>query len=167
MQIVFRQAMPQDSAALLLHLKTVGAETDNLTFGKEGFQIPEEREARFINRFIKNEDEIMLVAMDGDMVVGNGVIERERIPRLSHRARLTLTVMRDYWGQGIGSRLMDEMIAFCRDSGATLIYLECRADNERAVSLYKKFGFEISGELKRYFKIDGEYHSALMMELLL
>ena len=71
MQILFRQAMPQDSAALLIHLKTVGSETDNLTFGKEGFRISEEREARFINRFIKNEDEIMLVAMDGESVTLN------------------------------------------------------------------------------------------------
>ena len=167
MQIIFRQAMPQDSAALLIHLKTVGAETDNLTFGKEGFQISPEREARFINRFIKNGDEIMLVATDGELIVANGVIERERIPRLSHRARLTLTVLRDYWGRGIGTALMEQMLDFCRESGAKLVYLECRADNERAVGLYKKFGFEISGELKRYFKINGEYHNALVMELLL
>lgn len=159
--------MPQDSAALLIHLKTVGAETDNLTFGKEGFQISPEREARFINRFIKNGDEIMLVATDGELIVANGVIERERIPRLSHRARLTLTVLRDYWGRGIGTALMEQMLDFCRESGAKLVYLECRADNERAVGLYKKFGFEISGELKRYFKINGEYHNALVMELLL
>lgn len=167
MQIIFREAMPQDSAALLLHLSKVGFETDNLTFGKEGFQISPEREARFINRFIKNEDEIMLVAVDGERIVANGVIERERIPRLAHRARLTLTVLKDYWGQGIGSRLMAMMIDFCRESGAELIFLECRSDNERAVNLYKKFGFEISGELQRYFKIDGEYHSAYLMELLL
>ena len=101
--VEYRIATIADAEGLLLHLKTVGSETDNLTFGKEGFQISAEREARFINRFIKNEAEIMLVAMDGERVVGNGVIERERIPRLAHRARLTLTVLRDYWGQGIGS----------------------------------------------------------------
>lgn len=165
--VEYRIATIADAEGLLLHLKTVGSETDNLTFGKEGFQISAEREARFINRFIKNEDEIMLVAMDGERVVGNGVIERERIPRLAHRARLTLTVLRNYWGQGIGTRLMDMMLDFCRKSGAELVFLECRADNERAIRLYKKFGFEISGELRRYFKIVGEFSSAYIMELLL
>lgn len=165
--VEYRIATIADAEGLLLHLKTVGSETDNLTFGKEGFQISAEREARFISRFIKNEDEIMLVAMDGERIVGNGVIERERIPRLAHRARLTLTVLRDYWGQGIGTRLMDMMLDFCRKSGAELVFLECRADNERAIRLYKKFGFEISGELRRYFKIAGEFSSAYIMELLL
>ena len=165
--VEYRIATIADAEGLLLHLKTVGSETDNLTFGKEGFQISAEREARFISRFIKNEDEIMLVAMDGERVVGNGVIERERIQRLAHRARLTLTVLRDYWGQGIGTRLMDMMLDFCRKSGAELVFLECRADNERAIRLYKKFGFEISGELRRYFKIAGEFSSAYIMELLL
>lgn len=165
--VEYRIATIADAEGLLLHLKTVGSETDNLTFGKEGFQISAEREARFISRFIKNEDEIMLVAMDGERVVGNGVIERERIPRLAHRARLTLTVLRDYWGWGIGTRLMDMMLDFCRKSGAELVFLECRADNERAIRLYKKFGFEISGELRRYFKIAGEFSSAYILELLL
>ena len=163
--IEYRIASADDAEELLLHLRTVGYETNNLTFGKEGFQISPEREARFITRFIKNEDEIMLVAADGERIVANGVIERERIPRLAHRARLTLTVLKDYWGQGIGSRLMEMMIDFCRESGAELVFLECRSDNERAVRLYKKFGFEISGELQRYFKIDGEFYSAFIMEL--
>ena len=149
--VEYRIATIADAEGLLLHLKTVGSETDNLTFGKEGFQISAEREARFINRFIKNEDEIMLVAMDGERVVGNGVIERERIPRLAHRARLTLTVLRDYWGQGIGTRLMDMMLDFCRESGAELVFLECRADNERAIRLYKKFGFDEISKRKNYY----------------
>jgi ribosomal protein S18 acetylase RimI-like enzyme len=163
----FREACEYDAAALLAHLSKVGGETDNLTFGAEGFRISVEREARFISRFAKNEDEIMLVVMDGGTVVGNGVIERERIPRLSHRTRLTLTVLRDYWGQGIGSRLMEMMIKFCRESRASVISLEVRADNDRAVSLYRKFGFRTVGRMEKYFHIGEEYHAAYLMELIL
>ena len=165
--IEFREAIPADAKALLDHLRTVGGETDNLTFGSEGFQISAEREARFINRFIKNEDELMLVVTDGDLIVANGVIERERIPRLSHRARLTLTVLRDYWGRGIGSRLMEMMVDFCRESGARVVTLEVRADNDRAVSLYKKFGFGIVGRMEKYFRIGEEFYAAYLMELIL
>ena len=163
----FREAKESDAQALLTHLGKVGAETDNLTFGKEGFRISPEREARFINRFIKNEDEIMLVAMDGDVVVANGVIERERIPRLSHISRLTITVLKNYWGQGIGSRLMKMMIDFCVSTDAKVISLEVRSDNDRAVKLYEKFGFETIGLYKKFFKINGEYHDAYLMQLIL
>ena len=164
--IEYREAEVADSAALLTHLTSVGGETDNLTFGSEGFGISVEREARFISRFKKNADEIMYIATDADLVVANGVIERERIPRLSHRARLTLTVLRDYWGRGIGSKLMDMMIDFCRKTAVKVLSLECRADNERAIGLYRKFGFTTVGKMKNYFKIRGEYHDALLMELI-
>ena len=167
MDVQYREARETDASELLLHLKRVGGETDNLTFGAEGFNISAEREARFISRFQRNSDEIMLVATDGDTVVANAVIERERIPRLSHRSRLTLTVLRDYWGRGIGSHLMEMMIDFCRTSGAEVVYLECRADNLRAISLYRKYGFYESGRLRKYFKINGEYSDAVIMELLL
>ena len=163
--LIFREATSEDAEALLVHLRAVGGETDNLTFGSEGFQISAEREARFINRFSKNADEVMYVVSDGDLIVANGVIERERIPRLSHRARLTLTVMRDYWGQGIGKRLMKMMIEFCKSTSADVISLEVRADNDRAISLYLKYGFIVSGTLHKYFRIKGEYHDACIMEL--
>lgn len=165
--LIFREATSEDAEALLVHLRAVGGETDNLTFGSEGFQISAEREARFINRFSKNADEVMYVVSDGDLIVANGVIERERIPRLSHRTRLTVTVLRDYWGQGIGKRLMEMMIDFCRRTSAEVITLEVRADNDRAVSLYTGFGFTVVGRMKRYFKINGEYHDAFLMELLI
>ena len=166
-EIIYREAQPSDASELLLHLSRVGGESDFLTFGKEGFGTSAEREARFIARFIKNSDELMLVATVADTVVANGVIERERIPRLSHRARLSLTVLKEYSHRGIGTRLLEMMIDFARESGAEIIYLECHVDNTRAVSLYEKFGFIISGRMKKYFKIDGKYHDAYLMELAL
>ncbi len=166
-EIIYREALDSDAEKLLSHLSRVGAESDFLTFGKEGFGTSAEREARFIRRFSKNSDEIMLVAVCGDTVVANGVIERERIPRLSHRARLSLTVLRDYSHKGIGTRILELLIDFARKSGAELVYLECHAKNTRAISLYKKLGFTESGRMKRYFKINGDFHDAVFMELLL
>ena len=162
--LTYREAHPDDASALLKHLATVGGETDNLTFGSEGFHISEEREARFIGRFLKNADEIMYVVTDDDVIVANAVIERERISRLSHRARLTVTVLKNYWGRGIGSRLMEMMIDFCINTGVGVISLECRADNISAIKLYEKHGFSVAGRLERYFKINGEYHPAFIME---
>jgi ribosomal protein S18 acetylase RimI-like enzyme len=107
----------------------------------------------------------MLVALDGDKIVGNGIIEREKIKRFSHRAELSITVLRDYWGRGIGSHLMEMMIDFCKNSGVHSISLYARADNTAAVSLYRKFGFETVGIYKDYFKINEEYFDAIFMRL--
>ena len=167
MGIIYREAYASDASALLLHQSRVGDETDNLSFDGNTFKISPEKEAKFIERFSRNERDVMLVALDGDEIVGNGIIETERAKRYSHRATLSITVLRNYWGQGIGSRLMQMMIDFSRAKGIAVISLEVRADNDRAVALYKKFGFETIGLYKSFFKINGEYHDAYLMQLLL
>ena len=153
MEIIYREAAREDASALLIHQSCVGDETDNLSFDGKTFNISPEKEAKFIERFSRNEKDVMLVALDGDVIVGNGIIETERAKRYSHRATLSITVLQKYWGFGIGSRLMQMMIDFSREQGIAVISLEVRADNDRAVALYKKFGFETIGIYKNFFKI--------------
>ena len=165
MNIIYRKAEPCDAGAMLKHVKTVGGETQNLSYSASTFNISEEKEARFINRFYNSENDIMLIACDGDTVVGNAIVERNRVERYKHRAEISITVLKDYWGLKIGSTLMEMMIDFTKKSGIEILYLEVRADNERAISLYRKFGFEKIGVYKDFFKIEGKYYDALLMTL--
>ena len=165
MNITYREATGADAEALLLHLNTVGEETDNLSYGGDTFRISPEKEAKFIDRFSKSETDVMYVAECEGKIVGNAIVERNRIARYSHRAEITVTVLRDYWGRGIGSRLMQMMIDFAKETGVEILYLEARSDNERAISLYKKFGFVSVGIYKNFFKIEGKYHDANLMTL--
>ena len=165
MNIIYREAMPNDAPALLLHVTSVGGETNNLSYGKDTFLISEEREAKFIQRFYKSKTDLMLVAIDGDKVVGNAIVERNRVARYRHRAELSITVLRDFWGRGIGTQLMEMMIDFAKDTGIEILYLEVRSDNHRAVSLYERFGFEKIGTYKNFFKIGEEYYDAYLMTL--
>lgn len=167
MDIIYREAKCEDAGALLEHISKVGGETDNLSFGAGAFNISAEREAKFIERFAKNKNDIMLVALEGGRVVGNAALESERIPRYSHRATLSVTVLREFWGRGIGSRLLEMLIDFARDSQIEVISLEVRSDNERAISLYKKFGFILIGRYKKFFKIGDSFYDADLMQLLI
>ena len=97
------------------------------------------------------------LALDGERIVGNACVDGSGNPRFRHRRNLAITVLRDYWGKGIGSGLMERMIAFARESGAELLSLEVRSDNARAKALYRKFGFVPFGTFPKYFKIDGQY----------
>ena len=165
--LIYREAVKADAAALLEHIKTVGAETDNLSFSGETFSISVEREAKFIDRFYNNRKDIMLIALDGEKVVGNAIVERNRVERYNHRAEISITVLKDYWGHGIGSRLMEMMIDFSRKTGIEILYLEVRSDNTRAVSLYEKFGFVKIGTYPSFFKINNSYYDAYSMILTL
>lgn len=51
-----------------------------------------------------------------------------------------------YWGRGIGSQMLKEMIKSCKSMSIERLYLKVRKDNIRAIQLYKKNGFEIFEE---------------------
>ena len=165
MNIIYRKALPSDAKGLLEHLATVGGETDNLSYSADTFKISVEREAKFIDRFARSNDDIMLLALDGDKVVGNAIVERNRVIRYHHRAEISITVIKEYWGRGIGSKLMEMMIDFANGAGIEILYLEVRADNDRAIKLYKKYGFCEIGIYESFFKINNIYYDAQLMTL--
>ena len=163
MKIEYREATPSDAEAMITFLSIVGSETDNLSFAGKTFNVSEEKEAKFIERFKKSKNDLMIVATQDDKIVGNAVVSRNKISRYSHRAEISIAVLRDFWGRGIGSRLMEMMIEFAREVGIEILYLEAREDNERAVNLYKKYGFSQIGVYNNFFKIEGKYYNAVLM----
>lgn len=63
--------------------------------------------------------------------------------------------------EGIGSMLIEAVIKEAKRLGLQLITLEVRRSNYPAQGLYKKYGFEIIGERKRYYSDNNE--DALIM----
>ena len=165
MDFIIREATGADAEKMLHYNNIVGGETDFLSFGSDTFNISAEKEARFIERFKNSKKDLMLVALDGDKIVANASVEGNRTKRYAHRAELSITVLQEYWGKGIGSALMDRLISFSKSTGYKSLYLDVRGDNERAISLYKKFGFEKIGVYDDYFNINGKYYPAILMVL--
>ncbi len=167
MDIIIRKAQTSDAEALIEYISTVGYETDYLSYGGGTFNINIKKEERFIEKFLRGRNNIMLVALDGDRIVANASLEANRIERYSHRSELSITVLKEYWGMGVGSRLMEEMIKFAKTAGTEIIYLEARADNKRAITLYKKFGFKENCIFEKFFKIYDNYFDSILMTLYL
>ncbi len=87
-----------------------------------------------------------------DTLVGYAGISRlGRKPPFEYEVH-TIGVDAAYQGQGVGRRLMDELLKFA-DGGA--VYLEVRTDNEVAISLYHSLGFDQIGLRRRYYRISG------------
>ena len=166
--IIYREAEPSDAGKFLEYCKIVGAETDNLTFGAEGLSLSISQEADFIRKFAGNPGSIMLVAFDEGELIGTGAVSViSGKPRFAHRREIAISVRKDYWGKGIGTGLMNLLLDFAKKSGAEVLELEVRSDNEAAIALYKKFGFEKAGQNEKFFKINGEFFSADYMNLYL
>ena len=94
MDIRIEKAVPGDAAILLEYLRQVGGETDNLTFGPEGMSFSVEAEAEFISNMENSGDDIMLLAKNGDKIVGCASLNR--LPRrMKHRGDLAISVAKD------------------------------------------------------------------------
>ena len=167
MEITYREAEPRDAAALLEYMKLVGGESGNLSFGAEGLSFTVEQEEAILDSICKNPRSIMLLAFEGDEIVGNASIHGSSRPRFSHRYELAVTVRKSHWGRGIGTALMERLIAFAKEIGAEVVSLEVRSDNDRAIALYKKFGFEKFGTYRKFFKFDDGNFDADFMNLYL
>ena len=102
--------------------------------------------------------EIRLVAMVEKEMAGQLDIHTSNRPRRKHAGQIGMSVRDDFQGQSIGSALMQAAVEMA-DNWLNLMRLELEVycDNEPAVRLYKKFGFEIEGTLKQYAFRAGEY----------
>jgi [ribosomal protein S18]-alanine N-acetyltransferase len=65
---------------------------------------------------------------------------------------MTIAVAPGGQGQGLGRRLLDELVARARGDGARYLMLEVRADNEPAQRLYERAGFELLTTRPRYYQ---------------
>ena len=68
----------------------------------------------------------------------------------------TIAVDKDHRGEGIGSALLEHLIAFARAKSASEIWLEASTRNTAAVNLYQKYGFNIQSTRKNYYQKTGE-----------
>ncbi len=65
--------------------------------------------------------------------------------------------------QGFGRLLLQASLDFLREQGVEYVFLEVRESNEKALSLYRKFGFQNIGLRERYYSDNHE--NALIMRL--
>lgn len=89
---------------------------------------------------------VWVLRLGGDLVgfsVAMGVIDEAHL--------LNIGVAPRYQGQGYGARLLRHVMDGARRHGAGKLFLEVRPSNERAVELYRHFGFRQIGLRKGYY----------------
>lgn len=78
---------------------------------------------------------------------------------------LTIAVHPDRWGHGVGSLLLGTLIDEARRRGCGEVFLEVRADNDRAQGLYKRRGFTEIGVRRGYYQPSGTDAIVMRKEL--
>ncbi|HEV2764814.1 MAG TPA: GNAT family N-acetyltransferase [Pyrinomonadaceae bacterium] len=106
-----------------------------------------------------------LVAVAGARVVGMvGLHTFPDKPRRRHAGAIGMSVHEEWQGKGVGSALMRACLELAdRWLNLTRLELEVYTDNEAAVRLYERFGFEREGTLRQHAFRDGRYVDAYLM----
>lgn len=123
---------------------------------------PLEKVASFQKDLISKNGPVYYV-INEDKVVGWCDVFPEENPRQSHRGGLGMGILPEFRGKGIGSQLLQKVIDHAKTFGLEKIELNVYTSNISAVALYKKFGFEQEGLIKKYRKLDGQYFDCLAM----
>lgn len=100
---------------------------------------------------------------DGE-IVGSIAMVQDQSPGHTHIARIGMKVHKDYWGIGIGSRLMQEVTDLADNWLSTArIELDVNTDNPAGIRLYEKFGFTIEGTKRFHSYGDGRWADSFFM----
>jgi putative acetyltransferase len=104
----------------------------------------------------------LMAEVDGELV---GVLGHQRGEHnRAHAGRVGMMVHDDYQGMGVGSALMEAAMDLADNwLGLTRLQLEVYPDNEPAIGLYRKFGFETEGLFRALAYRDGHYVDTLVM----
>ncbi|MBU1309057.1 MAG: GNAT family N-acetyltransferase [Gammaproteobacteria bacterium] len=157
MPAVIRHAEPADIAA-------IKAIYDQPSVYANTLQLPYQPVSNWQRLYNADSDFYNLVAEVEGKVVGQLGLQVCPRPRRRHVAELGMGVSEHYQGQGIGSALLRSALELC-DNWLNIrrVELTVYVNNEAAIALYERFGFEAEAELTDYAFQYGGYVNALSM----
>ncbi|GAA5345509.1 GNAT family N-acetyltransferase [Planifilum fimeticola] len=139
---------------------------------KEGIYLEEEPDTLPTGR--EQEKEIQKIREDGGLyavvevdgkIAGVALLRRGPLEMNRHVAKFRMWLVPGYRGLGLGKKLMEYVVDGARARGVEKISLDVFSNNERAIGLYKKFGFRVEGRLKGQYVLEGRYVDEILMGL--
>jgi len=163
-ELIIGSVQVGEAEELIEFIREVDRETDFLIREPGEFDLSIEEEEEFIKDKEENDKELFLKAKLDGRIVGTLGFSTEMHNRYKHKGEFGMAVIKDYWGYNIGTNLLKNLLKWSDNKGYAKISLRVDLKNQRAISLYKKFGFKEEGVLKKNKYIgNGEYRDEIIM----
>lgn len=144
---LFRSPCVDDAQELLDYLRKTSGETPYLLRTPQECTLTLEEEKAIIEGWLSAPGECHIVCEIGGRLAGACMFSRKTKNKNSHRALLGIALLKAFWGLGIGTAMMNELCRIARETGVEQIELEVIEGNERAMALYRKMGFTVTGAI--------------------
>jgi RimJ/RimL family protein N-acetyltransferase len=165
--LILRDPAKEDAADMITCAKKVGGETDFLLMDENGIEgLTLEGEEEWIENTLEAPNTKMFIGYVDDELVTLCDVRAAVRRRIAHVAGIAISVKRDYWHLGVGSIAMRAMIDFAKSTGVLrTLSLEVREGNDRAIALYRRFGFVEVGRHSARINVRGTYYDEILMDL--
>ena len=166
-EALLRNGEGADGAAVYESFNLAHAETDYLLSYPDENSFDPEEEAKYLDEKTNSPNEIEIIAIIDGKIAGTAGIEAVGTKyKVKHRADFGISILKEYWGLGLGKALTKACIQCARDAGYEQLELNAVCENERALSLYRSLGFVEFGRNPKGFKSRTSGYQELVYMLL-
>ena len=164
-KVIIRKPRIEDAESIVNIITIADTETLFLARNPGEFCTSVEREKQILENILADKDIAWFVAEYENKVIGQCSVSLvRRNARQRHRAEVAFVILKDYCNLGIGGKMMEECVKWCKETGVTQMELDVVTNNERALKMYQNFGFEIIGTRENALLYqDGTYADEYLM----
>jgi GNAT superfamily N-acetyltransferase len=149
-----RPARQEDITGVIGVIGAVAGKADHAVAARLAEQVSRDD---VLLRHNEEESRVFFVAtVEGD-AVGWLHVEALKYPRMEHTAELTVGVLEEYRGSGLGTALMDCGLDWARERGYLKVYQNLPATNERAIDFLAENGWTEEYRREGHYLLDGEF----------
>ncbi|WP_158057527.1 bifunctional helix-turn-helix transcriptional regulator/GNAT family N-acetyltransferase [Halorussus halophilus] len=159
-EFTIRPARQEDLSGIVGAIRRVAEERTYIVAESVADEIDHE-EALLRHNELKSR--MFFVATVGDEVVGWVHLNAPELEKLAHTAELTVGVLEEYRGHGIGSHLLNRGLEWAASNGYEKVYNSVPSANSEAIEFLAEHGWETEAVREDHYKIDGEYVDEVMM----
>lgn len=147
-----KKVVEKDAEKFLELLMNLDKESSFMMY-EEGERSKSIKEIEKIIKYINSNGIILAIEKDKQLI---GYISAERggYRRIKHSAYIVIGILENFHGMGLGKKLMKSINAWAEEKKLIRLELTVLKENERAVNLYKKSGYEIEGLRKSSMKVE-------------
>ena len=159
-----RSARPGDAAEMVAFMKTTAGQTEFLLRYPEECTMDAAGEAVFIDDVLHSPDQVMPCCFVDGHLAGNAMLTMNSRLKTCHRGSVAIGLLREYWGLGIGTALLEALEEIARARGLMYLDLDYIEGNRRGRCLYEKRGFRQIAEIPDAYRLkDGSFSKSILM----
>lgn len=156
-----RLIKPSDAKKFADFYEKLSQETDYLMFTPEETAEKAEQEEEFIKKY--DDYKQVFIAVEDDEIIGYLGISRSHLSKIKHTAKFTVGVLDDYKQQGVATKLIEFAEKWAKERGVKRLEMTVITEDEPALSLFEKSGFEEEGTRKNSVNINDKYYDEVFM----